>query len=89
LSRLYEKKKRVMLVFYICAGAAAEVAGCVCCGFIWKKATARSNSEIHIRSNPMPTAMINTAPMSISKPDVENKPTPDFAESEISERRAR
>ena len=37
----------------------------------------------------MPKAMINTAPMSISNPVVENKPTFDFAESAISERRAK
>ena len=34
----------------------------------------------------MPKRMINTAPMSNSNPAVENKPTPDFAESFTSER---
>jgi len=34
----------------------------------------------------MPKIMINTAPMSSSNPAVENKPTPDFAESVRSER---
>ena len=37
----------------------------------------------------MPKPMINTEPMSISNPAVENKPTPDFAEREISERRTK
>ena len=37
----------------------------------------------------MPIAMINTAPMSINNPAVENKPTPDFTEREISERRTK
>lgn len=33
--------------------------------------------------------MINTEPISMSNPAVENKPTPDFTESEISERRTK
>jgi hypothetical protein len=51
-----------------------------------KKAIASNSAEIQIRINPMPKRMINTAPMSSSNPAVENKPTPDFAESVPSER---
>lgn len=47
---------------------------------------ASNSAEIQIRINPMPNRMINTAPIRSSNPAVENKPTPDFIESVLSER---
>ena len=67
-------------------GGAVGVVGYACWGFIWKKAIASNSAEIQIRINPMPKRTINAAPMNISNPAVENKPTPDFAESVPSER---
>ena len=80
------KKIGGVVCFYIWDDAAAGVAGCDSRGLMVKKAIASNNAEIHIRINPMPKAMINTAPMSNSNPEVENKPTPVFAESDTTER---
>ena len=60
--------------------------GSSCRGLSWKKAIASISAEIQIRISPIPTRMINTAPMSSSNPAVENKPTPDFSESVPKER---
>ena len=76
------------LALALMVGAAIVDTGCSGCGFIWKKAIAINNAAIHIRMKPM-KIIVRNAPMSSSKPPVENNPTLVFVERVFSDRLAK
>ena len=55
-------------------------------GFIVKKAIAKINVAIHIRSKPKPTTIMSPAPINSRSPAVENKPTVVLLDTSFSDR---